>query len=195
MLIGTDGHLLGSATGGNQADAGFHQADVGFGGGVNARAVEADFATAAEGQALRGDDNGFGGVLECEIGVLKTADGVVEIVPFLLLRGDEQEQEIGADGKIGRLIGDHERIEIGAQALEAGVDHGGDVVADGIHLGVKFAAEHAVTQIDQAGAGVARDLLRTILQRFEDDDAGRRGNFGLAPATGSKAESSPAEDS
>ena len=42
----------------------------------------------------------------------------------------------------------------GVQALHAGLDHGGDVVADGVHLGVKFAAEHAVAEIDEAGAGI-----------------------------------------
>ena len=42
---------------GNQADAGFDEADVGFRGGVDARAVQRDFASAAQRQALRRDDH------------------------------------------------------------------------------------------------------------------------------------------
>ena len=113
------------------------------------------------------DDHGLRGVFDGEIGVLKAAHRVMNVVPFLLLRGDEQKHQVGAHGKIGRLIGDDERIEIGVQALQAGVHHGSDVVADGIHLGVKFAAQNAVTKINQAGTGIACDFIRTLL-----DDSG-----------------------
>ena len=177
VFVGANEHFLGAAAGRDQADAGFDQADVGFGGGLNARAVQADFAAAAESQALRRDDDGRARVLESEIGVLEAAHGEVEVVPFLLLRGDQEQQEIGAGGKIHRLVGDDHGVEIGVQALHAGLDHGGDVVADGVHLGVKFAAEDAVAEIDEAGAGIVGDLPGAILERFENDDAGRLGNF------------------
>src|SRR5689334_15743442 len=115
--------------------------------------MQANFASAAESHSLRSNDHGFGRALEGEIGALKAAYGVVDIVPFLFLRGDEKKHKIGAHGKIGRLISDNERIEIAVQALEAGVHHGGDIVADGVHFGVKFAAQNAVAEIDQARAG------------------------------------------
>ncbi len=123
-------------------------------------------------------------MLESQIRVLKAAHGVVDIVPFLFLRGDEKQHQIGADGKIRRLVGDDQGVEIGVQALQAGLHHGGDVVADGVHLGMKFAAQDAVAEIDQAGAGIARDFLGTFLERFENDDAGRLGNFGMSVAGG-----------
>ncbi len=130
-------------------------------------------------------------MLEGQVGVLEAAHGEVNIVPLLLLRGDEKQHEIGADGKIHGLVGDDHGVEIGVQALDAGLDHGGDVVADGVHLGVEFAAENAVAEIDEAGAGIARDFLGAILERFEKDDAGRLGNFPCALAARSKDESSP----
>jgi len=51
--------------------------------------------------------------------------------------------------------------------------HGGDVAADGVHLGMKFAAEDAVAQVDEAGAGVGGDFPGLVLERFQDEDAGR----------------------
>ena len=122
---------------------------------------------------MRRDHDGARSVLDGHIHALKAAHGKMKVVPFLFLRGDEQQQQIGAGGKIRGLVGDDHGVEFRAEALHSGLHHGGDVVADGVHLGVKFAAKHAVAEVDQAGAGIARDFLRAVLQRFEDDDAGR----------------------
>ena len=140
MLTGTDGHFLGTTARWDEAHTGLDESQVRLGCGLNARAMKADFAAAPEGHSLGSDDNGLRGVLEGEIGVLKAAHGVVNVVPFLFLRGDEQKHQVSAHGKIGRLIGDNQRIKIGVQALQAGLHHRGDVVADSVHLGVKFAA-------------------------------------------------------
>ena len=194
MFIGADGHLLRAAAGGDEADARFHQAHIGFGRGMDARAMQADFAAAAQSQALRRDQHRLARVLEGQVGVLEAPDGVVNIVPLLLLRADKQQHEVGANGEVGRLVGHNHGVEIGVQALESGLDHGSDVVADGVHLGVKFAAKNAVAEIDEAGAGIARHLLGTILERFEKDDAGRLGNFYLrARGDDQRPESSPTE--
>ncbi len=67
---------------------------------MNSCGVKADFATAAEGHALRRSDDWFAGVLNGEIDVLKLLDSHVELVPFLFLGGDEDEHEICANGKI-----------------------------------------------------------------------------------------------
>ena len=90
----------------------------------------------------------------------------MQIVPFLFLRGHQQQHQIGADGKIRGLVGDHHGVEIGFEALHAGVNHRDDVVADGVHLGVKFAAKHAVAEIDQAGAG---SCVCTVFERSFSD--------------------------
>ena len=84
------------------------------------------------------------------------------------------------------MIGDYERIEIAVQALQAGLDHAGDVVADGVHLGVKFAAQNSVTEINEAGPGIVGDFFRTLFEGFEDDDARRFGNFSVLVGSGIK---------
>ena len=82
VFVGANDHFLGAAAGRDQADAGFDQADVGLGGGVNARAVQADFAAAAEGQALRRDNDRARRVLDGQIGVLESAHGADEGRPI-----------------------------------------------------------------------------------------------------------------
>ena len=158
-LVGANHHFLGAAAAGNQPHAGFHQADVGFRRGVDARAVQRDFAAAAQRQSLRRDHHRLRRVLDGQRGVLKLPHHQVQVVPFLLLRGHQDQHQVRAGGKIHRLVGDHHGIEIGAQARQALVDHGDQVAADGVHLGVKFAADHAVAQIDQARAGIFLDFF------------------------------------
>ena len=51
------------------------------------------------------------------------------------------------------LVGHDHGVEVGVQALHASLQHAENVFADGVHLGVKFAADHAIAQIDEAGAG------------------------------------------
>ena len=119
----------------------------------------------------------------------------MKVVPLLLLRGDEEQHQIGADGKVRAPGWRRPWRRNRSQALHAGLDHGGDVVADGIHLGVKFAAEHAVAKVDEAGAGIFGDFARAVLERFQDDDAWRLGNFRESAAARSNAESSPCADS
>ena len=91
MFVRADDHFLGAATGGDQADAGLDQAQVGFGRGLNARTVQANFAAAAQRHSLRSDDDRLRRMLEREIRVLKAADGIVDVVPFLLPRGHQEE--------------------------------------------------------------------------------------------------------
>ena len=173
-LVGADHHFLGAAAARDQPHSGFDQAHVGFGGGVDARAVQRDLAAAAQRQALRRDHHGLRRMLDGERGVLELPHHEVQVVPFLLLRGHQDEHQVRAGGKIHGLVGDHHGVELGAQAREAFVDHGEQVAADGVHLGVEFAADHAVAQVDQARAGILLDFLRAVLERFQNQDA-----FGL----------------
>src|SRR5713101_5677411 len=51
------------------------------------------------------------------------------------------------------------------------MQHGDQVRADGVHLGVKLATHNAFAKIDQARTGIALDFATRLLQRFENDDA------------------------
>jgi hypothetical protein len=86
----------------------------------------------------------------------------VELVPLLFLSCDKNKHEICADGEVHSLIGDNHGVKVRFEALQAFVDHGNEVCANGVHLGVKFAAEDAVAEINQAGAGVALDFFSGI---------------------------------
>ena len=132
VFIGADEHFFCAAATGDEADADFDEADVGFRGGVYFRGVQTDFAAAAEGHALRRRDDRLRRVLDGEIDVLELLHGHVQFVPLLLLRADKDEHEVGANGKIGCLIGD----------------------------------DHAVAEIDEAGAGVAFDFATGLFKSF-----------------------------
>ncbi len=71
VFIRANDHLFGAAAGRNQADAGFHQADVRFGRGMNARAMQANLAAAAERQSLRSDHDGRGACLMARLAFWK----------------------------------------------------------------------------------------------------------------------------
>ncbi len=174
-FAGTNQHFFGAAAAGDQADAGLHQTDIRLRRGVDLRAVQDDFAAAAQRHALRRNDDGARRILQRQVDVLELPHGHVDLVPLLLLRRHEQQHQVGADGKIRRLVGHHHCFKVRPQALDAGVQHGHQVAADGVHLGVKLAAQHAVAQVDEAGAGVALDFLRAIFQRLQIDDARRVG--------------------
>ena len=47
-LVGADHHFLGATAAGDQSDSGFNQANIGFGRRMYARAVQNDFAAAAQ---------------------------------------------------------------------------------------------------------------------------------------------------
>src|SRR5579884_2293308 len=173
MLVGANKHFLGAAATWDETDACFDEADVGLGSGVDSCGVQADFTTTAEGHALRGGNNRLFRVLDGEIGVLKLLHGHVEFIPFLFLGGNEDQQEVGANREVDGLIGDDHGIEIGFKAFKAFMKHGDEVGADGVHLGVEFAADNAVAEINETSARIALDFAASLLERFENDNAGR----------------------
>ena len=75
------------------------------------------------------------------------------------------------------------------------MNHGNHVGADGIHLGVKFAADYAVAEIDQAGARVALDFAASVFQILQNDDARGLFDFCAMPVARSKTEVMPFSDS
>ena len=54
---------------------------------LNSRAMQADFAAAAQRHALRRDDDGFRRVLDRQIRILKLLHRQMQLIPLLLLRG------------------------------------------------------------------------------------------------------------
>ncbi len=101
----------------------------------------------------------------------------MQFVPLLLLGSHQDQHQICADGEIHRLVGDDHGVEICLQSFQALVEHRDQVRTDGVHLGVKFAAHHAVAEIDQARSGIALDFAAGIFQRLENDDAFRLFDF------------------
>src|SRR5208337_3420550 len=153
---------------------------------MNFCGMQADFAAAAEGHALRRGHDGLWRVFDGEVYVLELLHGHVQFVPLLLLRADEHQHEIRANAKVDGLIGDDHGVEIGVQALDALVDHRDQVCADRVHLAVKFAAYHAVAEIDEAGTRVALDFAAGVFQIFEDSNAD--GLYYFLDFTGGKIE-------
>ena len=182
-LVRANDHFLRAAAGGDQADARFDQADVGFRRGVDARAVQTRLRSRrrAPGPAARRPP-ACGECLMASVVFWNWRTARCRSSHSCSCAVIRMQHQVRAGGKILALIGDHHGVEIGAQPREALVNHGQQVAADGVHLGVEFAADHAVAQIDQAGAGIFLDFLAALLQRFQNDDAFglRHGLVGLA---------------
>src|SRR5579883_2589258 len=66
-FVGADQHFFRAAAAGDEADAGFNEADIGFRRGVNFCRMQADFAAAAERHALRRGNNRLRCVLDGEV--------------------------------------------------------------------------------------------------------------------------------
>ena len=56
--------------------------------------------------------------------------------------------------KFDGFVADDQRAKVRGCLLDAGVQHLHRVAADRVHLRVELDAEHAVAEVDQAGAGV-----------------------------------------
>ena len=161
-IDGAQQHFLGPAAAGDEADAGFDQADVGFGVGLAARGVQAHLGAAAEGHAEGRDDDGTRTELD-ELGhLLEGADGSVDLVPLAFLRGEEKLHEVGADAEVVAVAGDDEAQEV-ADGFRFGLEDGGDqrdhVAADGVLERVQLDAGDAVADVDERCAGVGADDL------------------------------------
>ena len=95
-------HLLAAAAGGNQAHAHFHQPHVQFGRRLNPRAVQRDFAAAAESHAERRGHHRLRRILQRHVELLKAVDRGVQLVPLLFLRGQQNHHQIGARRRSSR---------------------------------------------------------------------------------------------
>ena len=114
-------HLLAATAAGDEADAGFDEAHVELGVGLARGGVERDLGAAAEAQAVGRDDDGARAELDGLGHVLEGADGEVDFVPLLVLDGEEELHEVGADGEVGGVAGDDEGFEVARPASLAGL--------------------------------------------------------------------------
>ena len=165
-------HLLGAAAGRNQADADLDQADVAFGGRLHAVAVQRDLASAAERQPGRADDDRHVRVAQRLRRSLKRADHQIDLVPVAFLRLEQQQHEVGAGGEVRRVVADDQRREVRRRLLDAGVQHLDRVAADGVHLRMELDRQHAVAEIDEAGAGVLPHDAAALLGASEQLEIG-----------------------
>ncbi len=157
---GAEEHLFAAAAAGDEADAGLDEAHVELGVGLAGGGVEGDLGAAAEAHAVGRDDDGARAELDGLGHVLEGADGEVDFVPLLVLDGEEELHEVGADGEVGGVAGDDEGFEVGdllAGGLEGLGDERDDVVAEGVHLGVELDGGYAVADVDDGGSGVFLD--------------------------------------
>ena len=147
-IVGAEQHLFAAAARGNHAHAHFHQPHVQFRRRLNPPAVQRDLAAAAERQSEGRGNHRFGRVLQRHVHLLEGVDRGAQFVPLLFLRGEQDHHQIRADGKILALVADDHGIEIRLEFREARAQHVHDVVADRVRFAVKFAAEHAVAEVD-----------------------------------------------
>ena len=95
-------------------------------------------------------------------GVLEHADGVIELLVFLLHSEHEDHAHVGAGGEVAALVGDDDaapgrrrvfrEVHRVVQPLQ-------DLPADGVHLGVEADVEDAVAEVVDRHATVLPDHL------------------------------------
>ncbi len=136
--------------------------------------MQRQFAAASEREPERRGHHRLRRVLQRHVHLLEVVDGGVELVPLLLLRGEQHHHEIRAGGKVLALIADDHRLEVVFELGEARTHHEHDVVAHRVRLAMKIAAEDAIAQIDQRRAGILLHHAAGALEIGEHSDAGAR---------------------
>ena len=168
-----DQHFLGAAAAGNQADADFDQAHVGFRRRLHAIAVQRNLGAAAERQAGGRRDDRHRAVTQRHGRLLERADHHVDLVPVAFLRLEQHQHQVGAGGEVGRVVADDQRLAALGGFLDAGLQHLDGVAADRIHLRMELDGDDAVAEIDEARTGVLLDDAALFLRRAEDLQIGR----------------------
>src|SRR5262245_55264218 len=171
------GHLLRPASAGDQSDADFDQADVGFGGADGAVAVQNHFAAAAERQVVRRDDHRLRRIAQAHGRVLKLLNGHRQLVPLALLRRKQDHHNVRAGRKILALVADDQPGEILLDLFDRKLDHPDLVLPERVHLRMELYAGDAVAKIDQARAHILLDDFALVFERFEDGHARRLGDW------------------
>jgi len=77
--------------------------------------VQRDFRSTARHKPNGADTTGFRREFNGLRHALELANGKVNIVPLVFLHAHQQQHEVGADGKICRVIGNDKRVEVVAR--------------------------------------------------------------------------------
>ena len=121
---------------------------------MDTRAAQADFAPPTQRPAEGCGDDRPGTVAEGQVGALKLAYDLVELVPVSVLRLEQDQHEVCAGGKIAGLIADDQTVKVALQFFQAAGDHADGIFPNGVELGMKLQAGDPITQINQAGPRV-----------------------------------------
>ena len=78
----------------------------------------------------------------------------VELVPLLLLHGEEDQHQVRAHRELLALVADDERVEVRPRVLHRLLQHADGVGAQRVHLGVELDEAAAVAEVDERGARV-----------------------------------------
>ena len=134
--------------------------------------MQHDFAAPAKRHPERRDHDRYFRIPQTDGRLLKRSNHRIDVFPVALLRLEEQQHQIGADGEVLPFGGDHQRREVIARFAHAALQHVECIAADRIHFRVQRYGEHVITEIDEAGARIRRDHLLSIAGASQDFQLG-----------------------
>ena len=130
----------------------------------------------------RRDDDRHVAVAQRHRRLLEGADHQVELVEVAFLRFEQDQHQVGAGREVRRVVADDQRLPVLRRFLDAGLQHLHGVAADRVHLRVELDGEHAVAEIDEAGAGVLpHDAARVARAVRRIQRSGAAGGTGAPP--------------
>src|SRR5207247_10069275 len=103
----------------DQTRLGFPQPHLGLCRVIDPRATQADFAPPTQRPAEGCGDDRPGTVAEGQVGALKLAYDLVELVPVSVLRLEQDQHEVCAGGQIAGLIPDAQNVTVARRLLQA----------------------------------------------------------------------------
>src|SRR5688572_15235347 len=169
----THGHLFGAAAGRDQSDTYLDLTHVSFARRPNSITVHRDLAAAAERQAIRRRYDWLRRISKAHDRLLQSSDHHVDVIPLLLLRGEQEHHQVGTGRKIATLIADDESFEILIYFVDRKVHHLNSVTADRVHLRMKLETRDTIPEIEQGSSGIRFDDAGPLFYGLENDDSGR----------------------
>ena len=166
-------HLLAPAPTGDNADADFHQAHIGFGMGLDRIAMQQDFTPSPQGHARGRADDGEGGVFERLIGLLPGFHDLFNRGPEGDIGSEEGKPQVRPHREVRALVINHEAlVALGRNGLHGFYQQGHNLIVEAVHLRGELEAQHAVANIPNRGRGVFQYRLRVPLDVGQQQHAG-----------------------